>query len=141
MNEEITWAGLGASLSTWNVGALKNLSLSVQIARHYDPLSDLATELGMIAGINIIKEIFLELKFYTGVEPSGGAAIWAPFDSLFTTPGSFPKLDFVTVKIVWTTDGWESDPDEGFVPLTKESFPKLLDSKVVGFEFSFEYLM
>lgn len=135
-NKAISCVGLGASLSAWNVGALKELNLSLEVIPDYDPLYDLVRELGMIAGMNIIKEVCLEVNFYTNMRPRGSTSIWSALDTLLTRPGSFPMLNVVTVKILWDRAYWNPEPETSFLgPLTEETFPRLLDSKVMEFAF------
>lgn len=135
-SETVSWAGLGASLSN-TVATLKKLVLSrIDVVSEVDdPLGDLVPELGMIAGTNIINEIYLDVAFNTWrCRPD--TEDWGALDTLLTRPGSFPKLEAVTINILWTTfDQSAENIDRIIDEIMEEDFPRLSDSEVVEFDF------
>ena len=145
MNQPVLLTGLGASLAINAYRTLTSLEIGIYVVRDdYDPLCGLSHELGFIAGINIIEELYLDVLVRVGTR-------WrtedlSAFDSVLTEPGAFPILRRVSVKIWWyleckPEDQEDRDDVDAMFKLEsskEDKFPRLVESKAVEFNFSTE---
>lgn len=91
-----------------------------------DPFRDLVSELSIIAGMNILEELSLDVTIQGETAYRADTADWSGFDSLMTRPGSFPKLKTVTIDILWVVPG--GDKEEIEARITQQTFPNLSES-------------
>lgn len=101
------------------------------------PLCKLVKELEIIAGVNVLEEILLEVTLeIDGQEFSPFVrGSWSPIDMLLTTDGSFPKLKTVSV-IIDCTCVWGSSAEVIRNTVDAQNFPRLGSKDGIDFRFS-----
>lgn len=141
MSWPVQLTGLGASFVVNTHKTLKSVALEITVVgEDYDPLCGLSRELRLIVGNNILEEFELDIVVQTDASCRTESEDWAALDSLLTESGAFPMLQRVSVAIWWFSFGREEDDVEDILEsLTKERFPRLVESRTVGFDFSAEH--
>ena len=139
MYKYVGLAGLGASLAINAYRTLKILRLSFPVGRDsYEPLCGVSRELRFIAGKNVLEM----LELFVMVEDNASYKVISEepsaFDSVLTESGAFPKLHRVSVEILWSLGCTWCLGDLNLLmgSLKENKFPRLVESKAVGFNFS-----
>ena len=128
-------AGLGESLAINSYRTLKFLNLHIIVkSDDCDPLCGLSRELRFITGNNILEELELYVMFEYDLTESED---WSTFVSVLTDSGAFPILRRVSVEILWFPSmELARDGMNLFIESFKKyKFPRLVESKVVEFNF------
>jgi hypothetical protein len=102
-------------------------------------LCGLSRELRLIAGNNILEELELDVVLQAGASCRTESEDWSAFDSVLTEFNAFPMLHRVSAEIWWFSYGMGDVDEDGVLESLKEDkFPRLVESKVVEFNFSAE---
>ncbi|KDR76686.1 hypothetical protein GALMADRAFT_139584 [Galerina marginata CBS 339.88] len=127
-------AGLGTSLMVNAYRTLRSVALGIVVrGNDSERLCGLSGELRSLSGNNILQEFELNVVIAPGRTETEE---WAAIDWLLTESGAFPMLHRVSIEIRWSSDGREVPAiDDILGSLTKERFPRLVESTVVEFNF------
>jgi hypothetical protein len=136
VDQPLQLAGLGSSLAINAYRTLKLLALGVVVLGYNDPLCGLNRELRFIAGNNILEAF--ELYLMIDNEPEDcrtESEDWSAFDSVLTESDAFPMLHQVSVEIYWFSESVDVSEQEAVSKILEDKFPRLVESKVVKFNF------
>jgi hypothetical protein len=139
VNQPVELAGLGESLAVNAYRTLKVMRICVTVVgnNRCDPLGELGHELRFIAGNNILEvlQVDMDVELQDDASYRAESKDWSAFDSVLAGSGAFPRLYNVSLEISWRSVSGR-DVDLQVYTITEDTFPRLVASNAVVFDFS-----
>ena len=110
------------------------------LEEHLNPLCGLPLELLQLSGNNVLERLKVIVTVGADEPCRTDSDDWSNLDAVLTDQGAFPKLREVAVDLVWTScDRNEEEVNELLDNLTRDHFPRLLESSAIRFQFDEEH--